>query len=180
MGNKNGSASGNSSAASSTTGSLSLDLETFDMRRKLAKMIFKTFLDKSNVVRSVVKEATKQYIRNQIKILSEKSAETEEDMTPNEKYLALIPVFDQANNEIEINFEKHAYPEFLKSDLFLNNVGNFDTKPKTANFNAQNQGAKQNPQPSSSVQNSTLAGRLGYLPSLDEDAVWVPPNGRNK
>ncbi|KAJ7989698.1 hypothetical protein DPEC_G00307230 [Dallia pectoralis] len=72
---------------------------------RLAKVIYKRYIDTSSVVARQLKPATKTFIRDNVKKLQIDSS-----------------MFDQAQTEIQVAMEESAYQMFLTSDMYLEYV----------------------------------------------------------
>uniref|UniRef100_A0A3Q3RCH2 Axin 2 n=1 Tax=Monopterus albus TaxID=43700 RepID=A0A3Q3RCH2_MONAL len=72
---------------------------------RVAKVIFKRYIDNNSIVAKQLKPATKTFIRDSIKKQQIDSA-----------------MFDQAQTEIQSNMEENAYQMFLTSDIYLEYV----------------------------------------------------------
>lgn len=72
---------------------------------RVAKVIFKRYIDNKSIVSKQLKPATKTFIRDSIKKQQIDSA-----------------MFDQAQLEIQSNMEENAYQMFLTSDIYLEYV----------------------------------------------------------
>jgi len=142
----------NSSAASSTTGPLCNDIQSDEdivmIRIRLASRIYQHYLDDNRGdphVKSVVKTATKVYIRQQVRN-AKKS-----------KHLLDRDLFLQAQNEIERNVESNSYKKFLKSILFINYANQCDGVLKLP------------------ISGSPSTALTSYrLPRIPEEQVWSP------
>nr|CAB3224809.1 axin [Phallusia mammillata] len=175
--------SGNSSAASSTCGSLSnrnsvaitMDKETAEKRIKLAKTIYKRFMSKTTTtaVSSIIKGPTKSYITQHIKAAVGNSKSLESDL------------FHQAQTEIELYMEAGLYKKFLDSDSFLQYSNQYDSlSPKAGNTPHQQAVTQYSAEikepkatdPSHLVQHQVPAPNPGSrnLSSIDEHGVWNP------
>lgn len=182
--------SNNSSAASSTTGPLTaqrtqFDAVTMQTRWKLAKKIFNTYLkkDKCHAVSSIIRDATRQYIYKQIKnaLQAQKNVSSSVELDAS--------LFDQAQNEIEINIEANSYIAFLRSELFQNYAAQCESKlskQSSQNVSGHHHAESKNTQPNAPqtvpAEETVPGGRCMYLPRLDENQVWslpVQPNSEN-
>lgn len=72
---------------------------------RVAKVIFKRYVENNSIVAKQLKPATKTFIRDSIKKQQIDSA-----------------MFDQAQTEIQSNMEENAYQMFLTSDIYLDYV----------------------------------------------------------
>ncbi|XP_023262669.1 axin-2-like [Seriola lalandi dorsalis] len=72
---------------------------------RVAKVIFKRYIENNSIVAKQLKPATKTFIRDSIK-----------------KQLIDSAMFDQAQTEIQSNMEENAYQMFLTSDIYLEYV----------------------------------------------------------
>lgn len=155
-----------------------IDRESQKQRGKLAKKIFKEFLKKEKcfAVASIVEDGTRQFICRQIK----KASQSQSVESPG--FELGTNLFDKAQSEIEHYIETDLYASFLKSDLFINCVmqhENKHTKQPTLVSTASNQnGSADTSSLPQNVAQANLPQTGRYLPRLDEDRVWDPPNIR--
>lgn len=86
--------------------------------QRVAKAIYKRYIENSGVVAKQLKPATKTFIRDNIKRQHIDSA-----------------MFDQAQTEIQTNMEENAYQMFLTSDVYLEYVRTGGENPNHVNPN---------------------------------------------
>ncbi|KAM9393897.1 axin-2 [Pholidichthys leucotaenia] len=86
--------------------------------QRVAKAIYKRYIENNSVVAKQLKPATKTFIRDNIKKQHMDSS-----------------MFDQAQTEIQINMEENAYQMFLTSDIYLEYVRTGGENPSLANSN---------------------------------------------
>ncbi|XP_062264356.1 axin-2 isoform X1 [Platichthys flesus] len=85
---------------------------------RVAKAIYKRYIENNSIVAKQLKPATKTYIRDNIKKQHVDSA-----------------MFDQAQTEIQTNMEENAYQMFLTSDIYLEYVRSGGENPNHVNSN---------------------------------------------
>lgn len=115
---------------------------------RVAKAIYKRYIENHSVVSRQLKAATKTYIRDGIK-----------------KQQIDSVMFDQAQTEIQAAMEEHAYQMFLTSDIYLEYA-------RSGGENTAYLGGSSN----SSSSNGELGGLqvvCGYLPTLNEEEEWT-------
>ncbi|XP_076020751.1 LOW QUALITY PROTEIN: axin-2 [Genypterus blacodes] len=86
--------------------------------QRVAKAIYKRYIENNSVVAKQLKPATKTFIRDNIKKQHIDSA-----------------MFDQAQTEIQTNMEENAYQMFLTSDIYLEYVRTGGENPSHVNSN---------------------------------------------
>lgn len=114
---------------------------------RVAKAIYKRYIENHSVVSRQLKAATKTYIRDGIK-----------------KQQIDSVMFDQAQTEIQAAMEEHAYQMFLTSDIYLEYA-------RSGGENTAYLGGS-----SSGSSNGELGGLqvvCGYLPTLNEEEEWT-------
>ncbi|XP_078489004.1 axin protein [Ciona intestinalis] len=171
--------SGNSSAASSTTGSITnksmtlMDEETKRKRLRLAHQIYCKFLgsDAPKSVSNIITQDTKQKIVTSIKNAVKKKSGVELD------------IFHEAKSQIELYVESTFYRSFLASDNFFEYISISDTtnkspsngqppQPNSIQTSISSQSNVQHPVDATNDQK--ISTQPGYLPRLDENQVWNP------
>ncbi|XP_058845702.1 axin-2 isoform X2 [Acipenser ruthenus] len=85
---------------------------------RVAKAIYKRYIENNSIVAKQLKPATKTYIRDSVKKQQIDSA-----------------MFDQAQTEIQTTMEENAYQMFLTSDVYLDYVRTGGENPACANLN---------------------------------------------
>lgn len=85
---------------------------------RVAKAIYKRYIENNSIVAKQLKPATKTYIRDSVKKQQIDSA-----------------MFDQAQTEIQTTMEENAYQMFLTSDVYLDYVRTGGENPACANGN---------------------------------------------
>lgn len=86
--------------------------------QRVAKAIYKRYIENNSIVAKQLKPATKTFIRDNIKKQHIDSA-----------------MFDQAQTEIQTNMEENAYQMFLTSDIYLEYVRTGGENPSHVNSN---------------------------------------------
>ncbi|KAM3598475.1 uncharacterized protein V6R79_018432 [Siganus canaliculatus] len=86
--------------------------------QRVAKAIYKRYIENNSIVAKQLKPATKTFIRDNIKRQHIDSA-----------------MFDQAQTEIQTNMEENAYQMFLTSDIYLEYVRTGGENPSHVNSN---------------------------------------------
>ncbi|XP_070779446.1 axin-2 isoform X4 [Enoplosus armatus] len=86
--------------------------------QRVAKAIYKRYIENNSIVAKQLKPATKTFIRDNIKRQHIDSA-----------------MFDQAQTEIQTNMEENAYQMFLTSDIYLEYVRTGGENPNHVNSN---------------------------------------------
>uniref|UniRef100_A0A3P8SV09 Axin 2 (conductin, axil) n=1 Tax=Amphiprion percula TaxID=161767 RepID=A0A3P8SV09_AMPPE len=86
--------------------------------QRVAKAIYKRYIENNSIVAKQLKPATKTFIRDNIKKQHIDSA-----------------MFDQAQTEIQSNMEENAYQMFLTSDIYLEYVRTGGENPSLVNSN---------------------------------------------
>ncbi|KAK1876903.1 Axin-2 [Dissostichus eleginoides] len=86
--------------------------------QRVAKAIYKRYIENNSIVAKQLKPATKTFIRDNIKKLHIDSA-----------------MFDQAQTEIQTNMEENAYQMFLTSDIYLEYVRTGGENPNHVSSN---------------------------------------------
>uniref|UniRef100_A0A3B4YKD4 Axin 2 (conductin, axil) n=1 Tax=Seriola lalandi dorsalis TaxID=1841481 RepID=A0A3B4YKD4_SERLL len=86
--------------------------------QRVAKAIYKRYIENNSIVAKQLKPATKTFIRDNIKKQHIDSA-----------------MFDQAQTEIQTNMEENAYQMFLTSDIYLEYVRTGGENPNHVNSN---------------------------------------------
>ncbi|XP_029293389.1 axin-2 [Cottoperca gobio] len=86
--------------------------------QRVAKAIYKRYIENDSIVATQLKPATKTFIRDNIKKQHTDSA-----------------MFDQAQTEIQTNMEENAYQMFLTSDIYLEYVRTGGENPSHVNSN---------------------------------------------
>lgn len=86
--------------------------------QRVAKAIYKRYIENNSIVAKQLKPATKTFIRDNIKKQHIDSA-----------------MFDQAQTEIQTNMEENAYQMFLTSDIYLQYVRTGGENPNHVNSN---------------------------------------------
>lgn len=175
FGVKNGCSNSSSPAGGTTTQQSTSDMETHSKRCKLAKKIFFEYLKKDKpacyVVASIISDGTRQSICRQIKKGSQ-------SQSPERHQIAIgSSLFNDAQNEIEHHIETNIYPNFIKSELFFNHSLRHDgkhAKQATASSASSQSDTTDSPSQQQAINTPNMMGRYGYLPRLDEDAVWDP------
>ncbi|XP_026887705.2 axin-1-like [Electrophorus electricus] len=120
-------------------------------RLKLAKAIYRKYIADGGgagggIVAKKIKPATKAFIRGCV-------SRAQLDLA----------LFEQAQVEVQAMMEDHAYPLFLKSDVYLNYAHTgVENSPRPAMQLPPSPGNRETPLP-------------GYLPTLMEDKEWADP-----